>query len=335
MNKMPQDDYRRASGVYYNKRNDEKNEKDIQQVLNYIEFNSGNTITARGIRHPVGLLYAWTTLSAIAPTIDRPPQRISTSSTFEANTRIDLRSEGNQTSIHSFSSSSTVNHTRLHRRLQVPMLEHPMPATQPFIQQEPMKIANIVNSTNSIARFYPEPHVEAKANIAEAAHEFSISVHKTVHDIEELMNCTLTKRATQIKKWIFWGESIEQTHLRTVCQSAVAKAKNVNEKRTKQGSELHHFSFHSISNQSTSEPNHFNVNDSIEKIRKSFRACFEKRQSQNRNTTDKNSHAIDPNSNVTDTFWNGLSETVSQFLHQYEHTNYTKEQAVPNGGSAY
>lgn len=266
---MPQDDFRRESGLFNNKRNDEMNEKHAQQVLDFIASNSGHTLTEQGIRHPVGWLYTWMTLGAIVPPVDRLNQRSSPPTAFEADTRIDLRSEGNQTSIHSFHSSSTVNPNLIHHRSQVPLIENIPPSFLADPQIEPT-VNPTNNSSTQTLPFYPHQNLELKADIAEVAHEFSLSIHKIAHDIEELMNCTLTKRATQMKKWIFWGEEIEQTQLRTVCKVAVAKAKKENEERPRQRSQYRHFSFHRMTNNSTPEANQFKANEKLEKLREIF-----------------------------------------------------------------
>lgn len=329
---MPQDDFRRESGLFNNKRNDEMNENHAQQVLNFIASNSGHTLTEQGIRHPVGWLYTWMTLGAIVPPVDRLNQRSSPTTAFEADTRIDLRSEGNQTRIHSFHSSSTVIPNLIHRRSQVPLIENISSSFLADPQIEPT-INPTNNSFTQIRPFYPHQNLELKPDIAEVAHEFSLSIHKIAHDIEELMNCTLTKRATQMKKWIFWGEDIEQTQLRTVCKVAVAKAKKENGERPRQRSQYQHFSFHRMPNNSTPEANQFKANEKLEKLREIFQVAIENKQSQHGNTTDKKSQSTDKMSNETDYFLDGLTETFSQFFREYEHTNYTKEQAGANGGS--
>lgn len=340
---MPQDDFRRETGQYYNKRNDEHKNKNDQDIANFIAQNSGHTVTELGISHPVGWLYTYMTLSAIVPSLDRASQRMSTAPAFEVNTRIDLRSEGNHTRIHSFTSSSTLNYPLLQHRLQVPSVEHHTTPI-PHLQTQRINTTEVVlrsGSSTQMTPVYPQSNLELKVDIPEVAHEFSLSIHKVAHDIAELMNCTYTRRATQIKKWIFWGESIEQTNLKTVCQVAVAKAKKENDHKVKEGSDFHHFSFQQMSSKPTPEINHFKASTTIEKLIEIFQSAFENKQSQQENAfgtvnnrTGTSNNLTEATSDMTAPFWNGLTETFSHFFRQYEQTNYTKEPAGPSGESA-
>ena len=76
------------------------------------------------------------------------------------------------------------------------------------------------------------------------------------------------------KKWIFWGEDIEQTQLRTVCKAAVAKAKKENGERPRQRSQHQSiFLFTACQITPLQRPINLKQMKKLEKLREIFQAA--------------------------------------------------------------
>ncbi|THE15529.1 hypothetical protein E1H99_03100 [Enterococcus hirae] len=327
--RIPQATSREVIGKENNKKNDKNKSGGDQRVLNNVSNISGYTFTPEGITHPVGWLYTWGTLLAMVPPLDFPDQQRllkKTTPAFEVNTRIDVRRNGNQTRVHSFVSTSTINRGRIQPSIFLNKphnMSHHSTAIVPSLASANSLFWNQTcgNQTSATA--------SQDVDIAKRAHELSVFFHQKVHDLYQLVNCTTTRRTDQVKTWIVTGESVEQTSFTTVCQGAIGKAETQNSQGMKQESENPTFSSHYMTNTTEHGFHPFSAKEAAQKLSKVFQASFEK---QHNATIDTPNHI---HNQVTETFWNGLTERFYQFFYQHEHMDSSQEQARGRSWMSY
>ncbi|MGM9902301.1 MAG: hypothetical protein ACI32O_00010 [Enterococcus sp.] len=318
---IPQAIFREKIGKANNERND-KNKLGFDQArLNDIANNMGQTPAPDNLLTLEGVLF----LSHIfrnVRLVDPPEQQSvikKNAPAFEATTRIDVRREGNQTRIHSFVSTSTINRGRIQSL-----------NTNQTMSQPTTSIAPLFASTSSLfdnQTFGNQTSASAPqdVDIAKRAHELSVFFHQKVHDLNQLVNCTTTRRTDQVKTWIVTGASVEQTRFTTVCQNAVGRAETQNNQGRKQENDLLPLSTDPMTDRTVHGIPPFSAREAAQKLSKVFQASFE---NQHNATIDSPNHI---HNQVTETFWNGLTERLYQFFSQHKNMASTQEQA--HGGS--
>ncbi|THE06399.1 hypothetical protein E1H99_13035, partial [Enterococcus hirae] len=317
---IPQAISREAIGKENNKRNDKNKSGKDQARLNYIANNIGQTLAPDSLLTLDGFLY----LSSIfqnARLIDPPEQQPiikKNAPAFEANTWIDVRRDGNQTRIHSFVSTSTINRERI-QSLNTPrtMPQQSTSIASPFISAIPFfanqTFRNQTTSTQEII------------DVAKIAHELSISVHQKVHALYQLMNCTTMRRTDQVNTYIVAGESVEQTSFQTICQDAVGQAETQNNQEMKQESEIRPFSTDTITDRTVQDSPYFSAEEIAKRLSKIFQTSFENKYNATINPTN---HV---HNQVIETFWNDLTKLFYQFFSQHEHAEPIQEQRETSG----
>ncbi|THE07717.1 hypothetical protein E1H99_12230, partial [Enterococcus hirae] len=322
--RIPQAIFREKIGRANNERNDKNKSGFDQAKLNDIANNMGQTPAPDNLLTLEGVLF----LSHIfrnVRLVDPPEQQPvikKNAPAFEATTRIDVRREGNQTRIHSFVSTSTINRGRIQSSIFLNKphnMSHHSTAIVPSLASANSLFWNQTcgNQTSASA---PQD-----VDIAKRAHELSFFFHQKVHDLYQLVNCTTTRRTDQVKTWIVTGASVEQTRFTTVCQNAVGRAETQNNQGRKQESENPTFASHHMTNITEHGFRPFSAKEAAQKLSKAFQASFE---NQHNATIDTPNHI---HNQVTETFWNGLTERLYQFFYQHKNMASTQEQA--SGGS--
>ncbi|MGM9904073.1 MAG: hypothetical protein ACI32O_09170, partial [Enterococcus sp.] len=317
--RIPQAIFREQIGKENNKRNDKSKLGDDQRVLNTISNMAGKTLTPAGITYPFGWWYSFITLCNVVPPVDFPDQQMVVKKTppaFEVNTWIDVRKEGNQTRIHSFVSTSTINNVQIYSPLflnTAHTISHPSTSiASSFISASPL--------FGNQSFFHKTPSsTQEVIDVAKIAHELTLTVHQKVHDLSELVSCNTTRRTDQVNAWIVTGESVEQTSFTTVCQGAVGRAEAQNNQRMKQESENSTLSSIYLNNTTGHRFQHFSAEEIARKLSENIRSNFE----------NKHNATTVPKSNIhnqmTETFWNGLAERFCRFFYPYENTSYAQE----------
>ncbi|THE12367.1 hypothetical protein E1H99_07425 [Enterococcus hirae] len=311
--KMPQATYRRTSGLYYNQMNDKKKSRDDQKILNNIVGRAGQTLTSKGITHPFGWYYTWLNLWAVVPPLDFPDQQMVVKKippAFEVNTRIDVRREGNQTRIHSFVSTSTINRERIQFPLFLNTTHKRSHLSSLGIQLIASPIFGNQTSTST----------QSAIDIAKRSHELSIFVHQKVHDLYQLENCSTTRRTDQVNTYIVAGESVEQTSFTTVCQEVYGRAEAQNNQGMNQESESVPLSTNPMTSRTAQGLPYFSADEAAQKLSKAFQDSFENKHNATIDTP-KNLH-----NQVTGTFWNDLTKLFLQFFYQHENMTFNQEQ---------
>ncbi|THE14069.1 hypothetical protein E1H99_05260 [Enterococcus hirae] len=318
---IPQAISREAIGKENNKLNDKNKLGNDQRVLNNVSNISGQTLTPEGIKRPVGWLHTWGTLLTMVPPLDFPDQQIvlkKTPPAFEVNTRIDVRREGNQTRIHSFVSTSTINRERFQS------LKTPHTGSQPTSSV----VLPFVSASSFFGNqtFYQptSPSTQQDVDVAKRGHELSVFVHQKVHEIYQLANCSTTRRSDQVNTYIVAGESVEQTSFKTICQDAVGQAERQNNQEMKQERAIPSLSMDPMTDRTVQETPDFSAKEAARKLSKSFQATYENKQNATGDTTNVHNQ-------MTEMFWNGLTELFYQFFYKHEHTASTQEQKEING----
>ncbi|OTP11977.1 hypothetical protein A5844_000192 [Enterococcus sp. 10A9_DIV0425] len=319
--RIPQTASRRTSGRFYNQMNDKNKSGDDQRVLNNVSNTSGHTLTPEGIKRPVGWVHTWGTLLAMVPPLDLPDQQMvlkRTPPAFEVSTRIDVRRDGNQTRIHSFVSTSTINRERIQSLNMNQTMSHPAISIAPSLVSANSLFSNqtLHNRTST--------STQQDIDVAKRAHELSVFFHQKVHDLYQLMNCSTTRRTDQVNTWIVTGESVEQTSFTTVCQDAVGRAEAQNNQGMKQESEDLFISTHPVTGTNVQGTSQFSAEETAQKLSQIFQDSFENKH----NVTIDTQNYI--HNQVTETFWTGLTERFYQFFSQHEHTPYAQEQEDTN-----
>ncbi|OTP10343.1 hypothetical protein A5844_002043 [Enterococcus sp. 10A9_DIV0425] len=315
MPKLPQDAYREKIGNNNNKRNDEHPSGTDQKVLTYMANHNGLTATRNGVWTFTGLVQLLSILQNLH--LPDPPEQHPVvekdSPAFEVTTRIDVRRDGNQTRIHSFVSTSTINPARI-QSLNTTMPQQSTSIALPFVSTSPFfGNQTFYNQTTTATA------TQQDIDVAKITHELSFSVHQSAHEIYQALKCYTTRRTDQVNTYIIAGVSVEQTRLTTICQDAVGRSNAQNEQGMKQESE------HApLSSQHMNNPVHFSAEEAAQKLSKAFQAAYENKQ----NATEDEPTNV--HNQVTGTFWNGLTEQFYQFFSQHAHTSYTQKQ---DGGS--
>ncbi|THE13712.1 hypothetical protein E1H99_05645 [Enterococcus hirae] len=320
--RIPQASSRETIGKANNKHNDKNHSGNDQAQLNYIANNIGQTLTPDGLLTFDGVLFLSNIFYNVR-FVDPPEQQTvikKNSPAFEANTRIDVRREGNQTRIHSFVSTSTINR----RRIQLPLFLN-RTYTWPHSSSSVALPFVYASSLFDNQTFYHQTSTTTQSaiDIAKRAHELSLSVHQKVHALYQLMNCTTMRRTDQVNTLVFTGESVEQTSFKTICQDAVGQAETQNNQGMKKESELS--SPHDMTHTSVQGPPQFSAEEAAQRLSKTFKASFENKYNA---TIDSSNHV---HNQVTETFWNNLTKLFYQFFYQHENTFSTQEQ---NGASS-
>ncbi|OTP10081.1 hypothetical protein A5844_001779, partial [Enterococcus sp. 10A9_DIV0425] len=318
---IPQAIFREKIGKANNERND-KNKLGFDQArLNDIANNMGQTPAPDNLLTLEGVLF----LSHIfrnVRLVDPPEQQPvikKNAPAFEATTRIDVRREGNQTRIHSFVSTSTINRGRIQSLNTNQTMSQPTIAIAPLFASTSSLFDNQTFGNQTSAT---DPQ---DVDIAKRAHELSVFFHQKVHDLYQLVNCTTTRRTDQVKTWIVTGASVEQTRFTTVCQNAVGRAETQNNQGRKQENDLLPLSTDPMTDRTVHGTPPFSAEEAAQKLSKAFQASFE---NQHNATIDPPNHI---HNQVTETFWNGLTERLYQFFSQHKNMASTQEQA--HGGS--
>ncbi|WP_086283365.1 hypothetical protein [Candidatus Enterococcus wittei] len=326
--RIPQDSSRRTSGRNYNKMNDKNKPGGVQRVLNNVSNTSGHTLTPEGIKRPAGWLHTWGTLLMMAPPLDFPDQQMvlkKTQPAFEVNTRIDVRRDGNQTRIHSFVSTSTINHEQIQSTL---FLNRPHTRSH-LSSSVALPFASTADSLfdNQTLHYQTSTSTQPNVDIAKMAHELSISVHQKAHELYQLMNCSTTRRTDQVKTWVVTGESVEQTSFTTVCQNAIGRAETQNNQEMKQESESSSISTYPVNGMNVQGTSQFSAEEAAQELIKSFQDSFENKH----NATIGTPNHI--HNQVAETFWKGLMERLYHFFSQHENKSYTQKQEGSRNGS--
>ncbi|THE09908.1 hypothetical protein E1H99_10495, partial [Enterococcus hirae] len=324
---LPQKAFRKTNGQYYNKRNDENRPGDEQRILNNVAKGASHTLRwliSNGALTFTEAVYLLSILENFLP-VDPPEQHPivkKDSPALEVTTRIDVRRDGNQTRIHSFVSTSTINPARIHSLNANHTASHSTPSlTLPFVNGT----LSYGNQTfaNATATNLP-PYVD----LAEMMHERSLSLHQWIHEIYQGINCTTTRRTDQVNTQIVTGESVEQTRLTTICQEATTRSNAQNDPKKQERENSTHPSHHKNVSTTQGSP-YFSAQESAQKLSEAIQTAFETKY----NATTETSTNV--HSQIPDTFWKGLTDRFYQIFHQYENTSYTQEQKDASGGSVF
>ncbi|OTP11332.1 hypothetical protein A5844_001467 [Enterococcus sp. 10A9_DIV0425] len=320
--RIPQASSRETIGKANNKHNDKNHSGNDQAQLNYIANNIGQTLTPDGLLTFDGVLFLSNIFYNVR-FVDPPEQQTvikKNSPAFEANTRIDVRREGNQTRIYSFVSTSIINR----ERIQLPLFLN-RTYTWPHSSSSVALPFVYASSLFDNQTFYHQTSTTTQSaiDIAKRAHELSLSVHQKIHNLYQLMNCITMRRTDQVNTLIFTGESVEQTSFQTICQDAVGQAGTQNNQGRKKESGLS--SPHDMTHTPVQGPPQFSAEKAAQRLSKTFKASFENKYNA---TIDSSNHV---HNQETETFWSDLTKLFYQFFYQHENSSSTQEQ---NGASS-
>lgn len=288
---MPGEDFNRKIGEFHNEFNKKDDLKERDNIVHDIVSKSGQT--PRDLLTPTGFLFMWSVLAGLRMPEERPDQQRAVqdaSAVLEVDTHVEIQQIGNQVRMPALKSSSTFNPKRM---------TLPLPT-----------------NTTQIKQSKPEV-VSPLSDLADAAHQFSIDVHKFAHGISDLIDCSTTEQAFHKKDYGLWeNKNHTQIHFKTVCQNAIAESHTLNEARSHTTHSLQQFSFKKSTN--ANDPQQFNASNAAEKLKNFFQKTFEEKYQKNETTTD-----VPIPENVTlsvHSFWDGLNEVFSSFFHQQEQT---------------
>lgn len=287
------DEQRKQNGQFTNSFHDNHDPRTIQNIIDYILHNSGQSPTSEGIRSSLGFLYILSILGNIhmpdeaeRPNSQRAVQN--TSAAFEADTFVEVRQEGKEFTMYSLTSSSTANSKRI-----IPSFQK-NPPVRPIIESEPLT----------------DPFLY----LANKAHQWSIEKHQIAHGISELANCTTVGEFSYQKRLGLW-ENVNHTqvHFKSICQTAIADAQKSNHPRTKHSPTFQHFYFNQRKAENDSP--YFTSSDATEKLKDLFHSKGENDEiPKNHLATIRGIRKTTPE--VT-TFWKDLTEGVPTFFYDY------------------
>lgn len=254
-----------------------------------IASRSGQTPTV--LLTPTGFLFMWSVLAGLRMPEERPDQQRAvqdSSAVLEVDTHVEIQQIGNQVRMPALKSSSTFTPKRM---------TLPLPTNTTQVKQ------------------YKSEVVSPLSDLADAAHQFSINVHKFAHGISDLIDCSTTEQAFHKKEYGLWeNKNHTQIHFKTVCQNAIAESEKLNGERGNKTVTLQQFSF--AKSTDVNNPQQFNASNAAEKLKNFFQRMFEENYPTNQTTaSNSTSEKISPN---TTSFWDGLTEVFTTFFHQQE-----------------
>ncbi|AUB53879.1 QWxxN domain [Enterococcus mundtii] len=286
---MPGEDFNRRIGEFYNEFNMKDDPKERQNTMYDIASRLGQTPT--DLLTPAGFLFIWSVLAGLRMPEDRPDQQRAvqdSGAVLEVDTHVEIQQIGNQVRMPALKSSSTFNPQKI---------TPPLPTNTTQIKQNKLEV------------------VSPLSDLADAAHQFSIDVHKLAYGISELIDCSTSEQAFHKKEYGLWeNKNHTQIHFKTVCQNAIAASQTLNETRSNTTRSLQQFSFKKSTD--ANDPQQFNASNAAEKLKNFFQKTFEEKYQKNGTTTD-----VPVPENVTlsvTSFWNGLNEVFSSFFYQQE-----------------
>lgn len=286
---MPGEDFNRKIGEFHNEFNKKDDPKERQNTMYEIASKSGQT--PRDLLTPTGFLFMWSVLSGLRMPEDYPNQQRAVQdagAVLEVDTHVEIQQVGNQVRMPALKSSSTLNPKRM---------TPPLPT-----------------NTTQLKQYKPE-FVSPLSNLADAAHQFSIDVHKFAHGISTLIDCTTSEQVSYKREYGLWeNKNHTQIHFKTVCQNAIAESHTLNEARSHTTHSLQQFSFKKSTD--ANDPQQFNASNAAEKLKNLFQTTFEESYQKNETITD-----VSIPENITlsvNSFWDSLKEVFSTFFHQHE-----------------
>lgn len=286
---------RQSTGDFYNKINKKNDPKSDQRLLNRVADSVGHTPTAEVMKKPVALLHILNLLGSLRPPVVELPRHQNvvqkTNAAFEVDSLIEVRKNGGQATLHSFTSSSKANQTRISQA--------------------------IPSHLTGEAKFMKTPPQTVDFDLVEETHHWLLSFHKLSHGITELLNCSTKKDSLHL------GSTVEKTHFNTICQSAISVPHTLNRNRTGEENKISQFTFKEVLLKKENAPTNFSSEEATQKLREAFQAAYEKRLRQG-NTKE----ATIGTSPLENKFWEDLTATFSHFFSRYENTSYTK---IPKG----
>lgn len=287
---MPIEDHRKPIGTFNNKRYKNFNTKAEQRMVNYISNHSGKQPTREGLKTAVGMLYAFSLFQNFKLEEEMPNKQRAVQeerAIFEMDTFVvtDDCINYKDEVVHSLTSSSTFDGG---------------------------KTSDVLNKNSTYDGF--EPKINTSTPLAEAAHLWSLEVHKFVHGLVELENCTTTKKETIGRKWGLWEQPRKvQTHFKTICKVAIAKSQKINEKDKEHSPLLQQFYFKKIP--PTNARDYFELKDIADKLKNVFEGFAD--ESHNDNITKKN-ETDNTNDNyfhdVTEDYWFYVVDSFRSFV---------------------
>lgn len=287
---MPIEDHRKSIGIFENKRHKNVNRKAEQRMVNYISEHSGNQPTREGLKTAVGMLYAFSLFQNFKLEEEMPNKQRAVQedrAIFEMDTFVvtDEWINHKDEVVHSLSSSSTFDARTL---------------------------PGVSNNNRTQSEFAPK--INMSTPLVEAAQLWSLAVHKFVHGIVELDDCTTTKTETIGRKAGLWEQPKNvQTHFKTICKVATAKSQKINEQETEPSHDLQQFYFKKIP--PTNDRDYFEAKDIAEKLKNVFEEFVDEtpsiittKQNGTHNTNAPYFHGM------TEDFWFYLADSFRSFI---------------------
>lgn len=287
---MPIEDHRKSIGIFENKRHKNVNRKAEQRMVNYISEHSGNQPTREGLKTAVGMLYVFSLFQNFKLEEEMPNKQRAVQedrAIFEMDTFVvtDEWINHKDEVVHSLSSSSTF---------------------------DARTIPGVSNNNRTQSEFAPK--INTSTPLVEAAHLWSLAVHKFVHGIVELDDCTTTKTETIGRKGGLWEQPKNvQTHFKTICKVATAKSQKINEQETEPSHDLQQFYFKKVP--PTNDRDYFEAKDIAEKLKNVFEGFVD--ETPNPHTTKQNGtdNTNDPYFHgMTEDFWFYLADSFRSFV---------------------
>lgn len=306
---MPIEEHRKNIGQFHNKAQKGNDQKNQQRQLNRTVQMFGHYPVAGQVWSPLGLLYILSIAQNVKPPQISLPNRQravqETKAAFEVDTFAEVRQLENQFKLHSFASSSTANPQRFLPPIPSNTTGNPLPVIEGGPSANPL--------------YY----------LADMAHRWSIGVHRIAHGIAQLENCTTTGEVSnQNPIGLLDRTNHTQTHFKTICQSAVAKAQETNE-QPKISKNIQKFHFKQRS--AESEAPYFTAKDAAEKLKTIFQATVDDYYP-SWNETTKGQGATQESSMVS-RYWEEMTDFFTLFFSEPENATFTKKQESIHGHS--
>lgn len=287
---MPIEDNRKPIGIFENKRHKNVNRKAEQRMVNYISDHTGKQPTRKGLKTAVGMLYAFSLFQNFKLEEEMPNKQRAVQedrAIFEMDTFVvtDEWINHKDEVVHSLSSSSTFDARTIH---------------------------GVSNNNRTQSEFAPQ--INTSTLLVEAAQLWSLAVHKFVHGIVELDDCTTTKTETIGRKAGLWEQPKNvQTHFKTMCKVATAKSQKINEQETEPSHAPQQFYFKKIP--PTNDRDYFEAKDIAEKLKNVFEGFVDETPSINPTKKNGTDNTNDPYFHgMTDDFWFYLADSFRSFI---------------------
>ncbi|WP_142433027.1 QWxxN domain [Enterococcus mundtii] len=300
---MPIEEHRKVVGTFENKRNKKSNPDARQEIANFIASTANTQLTEQIRWSPLLFLQLLVIADSFAMR-GVPPRALRRSRpAFEADTTVEigpLETNVNQTTIHSLFFRSSVNTTLV----------------QP---------AQPINASKYLSDPVRKTTLQEPVSLAAFTHHWTLHVHKTIHNLEEIDKCNTTVTPLSVLDYGLWEKKNHTLyHFNTICEEAKSKSLKLREQAKDDQQEIHHFSFKN--KDSKNKVDLGRIQRESKNIARMVLSSYYDHGAEPSSSHSENNHT---RPFLPTSFWDKLTDTFTSFFHEYQNSSHTTGSGEP------